>query len=153
MKNLCKTLVFSISIMLISNYLSANNYPLGYWVIEKNQQTQQFQASYYDANAKLLYQSWLKARNFALNSQTLANLNKRLSHHLQKRMIQKGYWVTESNAYTRNFTIVRFYNEQNQQIFEEKLEGKFLKLNSRNIKRLNRSLKAFLINQPLKLNL
>jgi hypothetical protein len=151
MKNLLNSLVLGIGLMLITHHLSANHSPAGYWVVEKNNNF--YQARYYNAQSELIYESSFKTANFTLNAQTLADLSKKLNRYLQKNLSQKGCWVTESNVNTRDYTIVRFYNAQNQQIFEEKLAGKFLTLNSRNIRKLNHSLKVFLANQPIKLNL
>lgn len=39
-----------------------------------------------------------------------------------------GYWVIESNIHTKDYTIVRFYNDANEQIYEEKLNGVVLNL-------------------------
>ena len=46
------------------------------------------------------------------------------------------YWVTESNAVSRDYTIVRFYNPQHQLIYEEKLEGVYLDATRKKTKRM-----------------
>jgi hypothetical protein len=53
-----------------------------------------------------------------------------------------GYWVVESNAQTRDFSIIKFYDSSHQLIYEEKLEGKYLDITRpRHKKMLNKSLK------------
>ena len=53
------------------------------------------------------------------------------------------YWTIENNVQDRTFTIVRFYNYQDRVVMERKIDGKYIKLNKRDIRRLNKELKAF----------
>ncbi|MDF7814761.1 hypothetical protein [Hymenobacter sp. YC55] len=39
-----------------------------------------------------------------------------------------GYWNAETNLTTRNYTLVRFYNEQDQLVYEERLDNLCLDL-------------------------
>lgn len=39
-----------------------------------------------------------------------------------------GYWNVETNLTTRNYTFVRFYNEQDQLVYEERLDNLCLDL-------------------------
>ncbi|MBJ6109837.1 hypothetical protein JAO73_12515 [Hymenobacter sp. BT523] len=41
-----------------------------------------------------------------------------------------GYWNLETNLTTRDFTIVRFYNAQDQLVYQERIDGLCLNLNS-----------------------
>jgi hypothetical protein len=41
-----------------------------------------------------------------------------------------GYWNTETNLTTRDYTIVRFYNDQNQLVYEERLATMCLDLSA-----------------------
>ncbi|MCB2408797.1 hypothetical protein [Hymenobacter lucidus] len=44
------------------------------------------------------------------------------------RLPQGGYWNVETNLATRDYTIIRFYNNQDQLIYEEKLPNLCLDL-------------------------
>jgi hypothetical protein len=41
------------------------------------------------------------------------------------------YWNLETNSQTRGYTIVRFYNNQDQLVYEERLDGVCLDLSKR----------------------
>lgn len=43
-----------------------------------------------------------------------------------------GYWNLETNLATRNYTIVRFYNDQQELLYEERLTGLCLDLSRGN---------------------
>jgi hypothetical protein len=52
-----------------------------------------------------------------------------------------GYWVVETNAKTKNFTVLKFYNQAGQLVYEERLEGVYLDIRlKKNVKMLNRIL-------------
>ena len=57
------------------------------------------------------------------------------------------YWTIENNINDKSFTIVRFYNNYDELVSERKIEGKFLKLNKRDIRRLNKELLAYNVDQ------
>lgn len=60
----------------------------------------------------------------------------------QAKAKQEGYWVVETNQRTRNYTLIRFYSDQDQLLYEEKLPGYMLDISrSRNKKRLDKALK------------
>ena len=48
--------------------------------------------------------------------------------HAQGRSPQLGYWNLETNLTTRDYTIVRFYDGQDQLVYEERLAGLCLDL-------------------------
>ncbi|MBD0367623.1 MAG: hypothetical protein M3342_02505 [Bacteroidota bacterium] len=50
-------------------------------------------------------------------------------HKSPKWMSNKGYWVVESNIQTPRSSIVYFYNNSNELIHKETVEGKRLNLN------------------------
>jgi len=57
-----------------------------------------------------------------------------------------GYWNLEINLTTRDYTIVRFYNGQNQLVYEERLPGLCLDMSKRSgiCRRTSRQLTAAL---------
>ncbi|MDJ1504665.1 hypothetical protein [Xanthocytophaga agilis] len=58
-----------------------------------------------------------------------------------------GYWVTESDIHTKQYTIVHFYNDANVQIYEEKLDGVFLNLKrKKTVQQLNAALNKVMQN-------
>ena len=62
---------------------------------------------------------------------------------------QRGYWNLETNLTTRNHTIVRFYNGQDQLVYEERLDNLCLDLSRRGLcrrtsRRLNVALQQVL---------
>ncbi|QHT67888.1 hypothetical protein GXP67_15195 [Rhodocytophaga rosea] len=60
----------------------------------------------------------------------------------------EGYWVVESNINTKDFTVVKFYDNTHSLIYEEKLTGICLDISRRKIvKMLNRTLKMVQHNQ------
>jgi hypothetical protein len=59
-----------------------------------------------------------------------------------------AYWVVEGNLNQKNYTLIRYYNAQNQLLREEVLKGKFLDINRRrNRTYLDRRL-AYVDSQP-----
>lgn len=59
-----------------------------------------------------------------------------------------AYWVVEGNVNQKNYTLIRYYNAQNQLLREESLKGKFLDINKkRNRTYLDRRL-AFVGSHP-----
>ncbi|TXK52144.1 hypothetical protein FVR03_01610 [Pontibacter qinzhouensis] len=53
----------------------------------------------------------------------------------------KGSWVVETNLTQKNYSIVRFYNQHGQQIYEEKLQGVYLDVTkAKTRKMLNKTL-------------
>ena len=61
----------------------------------------------------------------------------------QQEPITQNYWVVETNLKQRDYSIVRFYNQNHQLIYEEKLNGKYLNISRpRHVKRLNLALSA-----------
>ena len=57
----------------------------------------------------------------------------------------QAYWVVETNARQKNFTVVRFYNRDDQLIYEERHQGIFLNPSKRKHKRkLNSMLETYL---------
>jgi len=52
-----------------------------------------------------------------------------------------GYWIIESNVHVKDLTIVRFYNNANEQIYEEKLNNVALNIQrKKTVKQLNAAL-------------
>jgi hypothetical protein len=61
---------------------------------------------------------------------------------VQAQEKQEGYWVVETNLLTRDYTLIRFYTDQHQLLYEEKLAGYSLDITkTKNKKRLNKALK------------
>ncbi len=55
-----------------------------------------------------------------------------------------NYWVVEGNVNTRDYTLIRFYDSNNNMVYEETLTGKFLDITKKkNVKLLNRKLRDF----------
>lgn len=54
----------------------------------------------------------------------------------QQPVASENYWVIETNAVQRNYSIVRFYNTTHQIIYEERLEGIYLDATRRRTKKL-----------------
>lgn len=54
-----------------------------------------------------------------------------------------SYWVVENNIKDKSYTTVKFYNSNDEVVMERKIDGKFLKVNKRDIKRLNKELATF----------
>ena len=55
-----------------------------------------------------------------------------------------AFWVVETNAQTRNYSIVRFYNVQNEQVHEVKLEGVYVDIRkSKYRKKLDKMLREY----------
>ncbi|WP_027002651.1 hypothetical protein [Hugenholtzia roseola] len=65
----------------------------------------------------------------------------------------KGYWVVESNLNQKDKTIIRFYNQDNEFLQEQILEGKHLELDANTVKILNQSLELYLKSQAKLKNL
>ena len=65
---------------------------------------------------------------------------------LVHRTYAQAYWVIETNARQKNFTIVRFYNQQHELIYEERQLGVFLNPAKRRHKKvLDAMLNAYLM--------
>ncbi|UOQ99777.1 hypothetical protein MUN81_09820 [Hymenobacter sp. 5317J-9] len=68
---------------------------------------------------------------------------------------QNGYWNLETNLTTRDYTLVRFYNAQNQLVYQERLDGLCLNLGSarplcrRTKSQLNATLEQVLLDPSL----
>ncbi|MEQ9285638.1 MAG: hypothetical protein RIG77_01945 [Cyclobacteriaceae bacterium] len=58
------------------------------------------------------------------------------------------YWTIENNIKDKSYTIVRYYNDEDQVVFEKVLKNKFIKLNKRDVRKLNKGLNAY--NQQVK---
>lgn len=61
-----------------------------------------------------------------------------------------GYWNIETNSKTRDYTIVRFYNNQDQLVYEERLNDVYLDLRKgrRASRELTSALQHVLREQP-----
>lgn len=59
-----------------------------------------------------------------------------------------GFWTIEANDKAEKYTIIRFYDDKQNLMYEEKIEGLALKLNPKNKKVLNQTLSLF-INKKL----
>lgn len=55
-------------------------------------------------------------------------------HKSPKWISEKGYWVMESNIHSNNRCIVYFYNNNNQLVYSETIEGKVLNIKKRKVK-------------------
>lgn len=53
------------------------------------------------------------------------------------------YWTIENNIKDKSYTIVRYYNDKDQLVFEKVLKNKFIRLNKRDIRKLNKELSAY----------
>ncbi|MEJ8800458.1 hypothetical protein [Pontibacter sp. H249] len=63
---------------------------------------------------------------------------------------KEPYWVTETNAKLKNYTIVRFYNTQHQLVYEERLDGVHLDATRKRTKRmLSKALQGVMQNNIL----
>ncbi|WP_277235522.1 hypothetical protein [Hymenobacter sp. YC55] len=62
-----------------------------------------------------------------------------------------GYWNIETNSKTRDYTIVRFYNNQDQLVYEERLNDVYLDLRKgrRASRELTSALQHVLREQPI----
>ncbi|MCB2376614.1 hypothetical protein LGH70_03415 [Hymenobacter sp. BT635] len=64
----------------------------------------------------------------------------------------QGYWNVETNLTTRDYTIIRFYNDQDQLVYEERIDNLCLDLSSgsglcrRTANQLNSALRQVLLN-------
>ena len=62
----------------------------------------------------------------------------------QKKFSKQLYWVVETNIYQQDFSIVRFYNMENQLVYEAKLYGLYIDIRKPIHKRiLNDMIKKF----------
>ena len=60
------------------------------------------------------------------------------------------YWVIETNARQKNFTIIRFYNQHHELLYEERQQGVFFDPSRRkHKKKLNEMLSNFLAQDTL----
>lgn len=57
-----------------------------------------------------------------------------LAQRLPKYLSEKGFWVVETNRHQLKSNIVYFYNNSNELIYKEKVEGVVLRLNKRRVK-------------------
>jgi len=53
------------------------------------------------------------------------------------------YWTIENNIKDKSYTIVRYYGENDELVLEKRIEKKFIKLNKRDIRKLNKNLAAY----------
>lgn len=53
------------------------------------------------------------------------------------------YWTIENNIKDKSYTIVRYYGEKDELVYEKRIEKKFIKLNKRDIRKLNKNLAAY----------
>lgn len=55
-----------------------------------------------------------------------------------------AYWVIEGNINTRDYTLIHYYNDKDELVGEERLEGRLLDITKkRNVKFLNMKLRAW----------
>lgn len=59
--------------------------------------------------------------------------------YAQTSIPPQGYWRVMTQPDTRS-TVVRFYNRDSQVVYEEQLAGRYIKLNDRNVARLDQTL-------------
>jgi hypothetical protein len=63
-----------------------------------------------------------------------------------KWVSEKGYWVVESNIKSKSSSIIHFYNNNDTEIYSEKVEGKVLNVSKRKtLKLLSKALDASLL--------
>jgi hypothetical protein len=56
----------------------------------------------------------------------------------------QGFWNVETNVYTRDYSVIRFYTADNELIYEERLEGLHLDVSRKKTARmLTRTLRMF----------
>lgn len=69
---------------------------------------------------------------FRLSALFVCLLFATLAHaQMQPAAVLPGYWNIETNLTTRDYTIVRFYNGQDQPVYEERLDNLCLDLSRR----------------------
>lgn len=64
---------------------------------------------------------------FLLGAPT-GGLHAQSSAQVARPALLKGYWNLETNLTTRDYTMVRFYNDQDQLVYEERLDNLDLNL-------------------------
>lgn len=66
------------------------------------------------------------------------------SNAVAKPKAQHFYWIVETNVNDKSYSIVRFYNPEDQLVHEELVKNYYIDLNrSKDKRRLNRSLRKF----------
>lgn len=60
-----------------------------------------------------------------------AQAQQKETKHLPKWISEKGYWVVESNIHVSRQYTIHFYNNDNEEIYKEKIAGIKLNLNKR----------------------
>ncbi|WP_187262303.1 hypothetical protein [Pontibacter beigongshangensis] len=67
-----------------------------------------------------------------------------MSARAQTLPADAGNWVVETNLNQKNYSVVRFYDQQGALLYEEKLQGVYLDVSKPKIRKiLNRSLASF----------
>lgn len=67
-----------------------------------------------------------------------------MSTKAQSLPSDEGNWVVETNLNQKNYSIVRFYDQQGNLLYEEKLQGVYLDISRPKTRRiLNKSLASF----------
>ncbi|HEX8328479.1 MAG TPA: hypothetical protein VF629_13130 [Hymenobacter sp.] len=72
---------------------------------------------------------------FCMSLFLLLNCGTALAQTAPNASSATGYWNTETNLTTRDYTIVRFYNDQDHLLYQERLDGVCLDLSRRRVRR------------------
>ncbi|MBK8712034.1 MAG: hypothetical protein IPL97_09205 [Niastella sp.] len=54
--------------------------------------------------------------------------------HVPKWVTQNGYWVVETNTHNLKSSIIYFYNDSNEVVYKENVEGMIVKTQKRSVK-------------------
>jgi hypothetical protein len=70
------------------------------------------------------------------------------TYRAAKWVPQNGYWVVQTNKHNLKSSTIYFYNENNDMVYKEQVEGMIIKLRKRSVKMnlkkvLDRSLMAY----------
>src|SRR5438128_6197069 len=84
---------------------------------------------------------------FTVASTTMfAQENDREVRSIPKWISDKGFWIIESNIKTPDTSVIHFYNNDNVQVYSEKMEGITLNLKKRKtLMRLKKALEESLL--------
>ena len=75
----------------------------------------------------------------AQSTTALESSTSQSDQYAQATIPQQGYWRVMTQPQTRS-TVVRFFNHDSQVVYEERLAGRYIKLNERNVARLDQTL-------------
>jgi len=95
---------------------------------------------------KILKKVAILAISTLVSSFVFGQENEAPIHSLPKWISGKGYWIIESNIKTPDTSIIHFYNNNNIEVYSEKLQGITLNLKKRKtLMRLKKALETSLL--------